>query len=183
MQAILIARMQYTCNSCGDATAGIDDIDVIQFQCHCMSYHIFQKFILPKKLTWLNSWANQKSFNRVEITERSYNIYWRVVFSNWLNERLQAISNVLQRVGKIRGWQWCWWHRYFGDLILMTDLRCCWENQYVGDFVHYVGDFLNVLHRSSTSWIGHQYLELVTNTFGLQHPSPTCVTNIHISMI
>ena len=47
MQAVLIARMPYTCNSCGDA---IDDIDVIQFQCHCMSYDIFQKFIFRKNL-------------------------------------------------------------------------------------------------------------------------------------
>ena len=52
-------------------------------------------------------------------------------------------------------WQWCWWHRY------------------VGDFFRYVGDFLYVLNRSPTSWIGHQHFKLVTNTFGLQHPSPT----------
>ena len=31
--------------------------------------------------------------------------------------------------------------------------------------------FLHV--RSPTSWIGHQHLKLVTNTFGLQRPSPT----------
>ena len=33
--------------------------------------------------------------------------------------------------------------------------------------------FSQRINRSSASWIGHQYLKFVTNTFGLQHPSPT----------
>ena len=70
-------------------------------------------------------------------------------------------------------WQWCWWHRYVGDFMMVTDFRCWWQNHYVGDFFRYVGDFLNLLNRSPTSCIGHQHLKLVTNTFGLQHPSPT----------
>ena len=37
----------------------------------------------------------------------------------------------------------------------------------------YVADFLNVLNRSPRSWIGHQHPKVITNTFGLQHPSPT----------
>ena len=57
---------------------------------------------------------------------------------------------------KIDRWQWCWR-----------------QNYYVGDFFRYVGDYSNVLNRSPTSWIGYQHLKLVTNTFGLQHPSPT----------
>ena len=52
----------------------------------------------------------------------------------------------------------------------VTDLRCWSRNQYVGDFFRYIGDFLNVPLRYK---IGHQHLMLVTNTFGLQHPSPT----------
>ena len=51
--------------------------------------------------------------------------------------------------------------------------RCWRENHYVGDCFRYVGDFLNVLNQSPRSWIGHRHLKLVTNTFGLQHPSPT----------
>ena len=43
----------------------------------------------------------------------------------------------------------------------------------VGNFFRYVGDFLNVLNRPPTYWIGHQHLKLVTNTFGLQYLSPT----------
>ena len=57
-------------------------------------------------------------------------------------------------------WQWCWWHRYVGDFMMVTDLRCWWQNHYVGDFFRYVGDFLNVLNRSSThlvSNIRHQH--------------------------
>ena len=60
-------------------------------------------------------------------------------------------------------WQWCWWHRYVGDFMMVTDLRCWWQNHYVGDFVRYFGDFLSVLHRSPTSWIGHQHLKLVND--------------------
>ena len=55
--------------------------------------------------------------------------------------------------------------------MMVTDLRCWWQNHHVGDFFHYVGDFSNVLNRSSTSSIGHRHLKLVTNTFGLQHPT------------
>ena len=57
--------------------------------------------------------------------------------------------------------------------MLVIDSGCWWQNHYMGDFFRYVDDFLNVLNQSSTSWIGHQHLKLVTNTFGLQDPSPT----------
>ena len=73
-------------------------------------------------------------------------------------------------------WQWCWWHRYVGDFMMVTDFRCWWQNHYVGDFFRYVSNFLNVSNRSPTSWIDHQHHKLVTNTFGLQHrcnPSDT----------
>jgi len=57
-------------------------------------------------------------------------------------------------------WWWLIWD--VGGRIIM-----------LATFFRYVGDFLNVLNWSSTSGIGHQHLKLVTNTFGLQHPSPT----------
>ena len=57
-----------------------------------------------------------------------------------------------------------------GDIfILVTDLRCWWQSHYVGHFFRYVGDFLNVLNRSPTSWIGHQHFKLVTNIDVTQH--------------
>ena len=70
-------------------------------------------------------------------------------------------------------WQWCWWHRDFGDFMMTTDFRCWWKNHYVGDFIRYVGDFVYVIIKTPTSWIGHQHLKLATNTFGHQHPSTT----------
>ena len=76
-------------------------------------------------------------------------------------------------ISPICWWHWCWWHRYVGDFMMVTHFRCWWQNHNIGGFFRYVGDFLNVLNRSPTSRIGHQHLKLVTNTFGLQHPSPT----------
>ena len=64
-----------------------------------------------------------------------------------------------------------------GDIVmLVTDLRCWWHNQYVGDFFRYVGDFLNVLNRSPThlvSNIRHQhrcyrYLSWISGPIGFQ---------------
>ena len=68
-------------------------------------------------------------------------------------------------------WQWCWWHRYVGNFMMMTDLRCWWQNHYVGDFFRYVGDFLNVLNRSPTSQTCHKHIW-----------SPTSVTNIDVTL-
>ena len=51
-----------------------------------------------------------------------------------------------------------------GDIVmLVTDLRCWWQN-------HYVGDFLNVLNRSTTSQTCRQHIW-----------SPTSVTNIDVT--
>ena len=39
-----------------------------------------------------------------------------------------------------------------GDIVMLaTDLRCWWQNNYVVDFFRYVGDFVNVFNRSPTS--------------------------------
>ena len=46
-------------------------------------------------------------------------------------------------------WQWCWWHHYVGDFMMVTVFRCWSQNYYVG---------------SQISWIGHQHLKLVINT-------------------
>ena len=81
---------------------------------------------------------------------------------------MHAVS-MLIHLRLFKWWQWCWWHRYVGDFMMVTDLRCRWQNHYVGDFFRYVGDFPNILNWSPTSWIGHQHIKLVTKTFGLQH--------------
>ena len=55
--------------------------------------------------------------------------------------------------------------------MMVTDLRCWWQKNYIGDFFRYAGDFLYVLNRSPTS-----------QTFGHQHIwSPTSVTNMYVT--
>ena len=61
-------------------------------------------------------------------------------------------------------WQWCRWHRYIGDFMMVTDLRCWWQN-------HYVGDFLNVFNQSPTSQTCHQHIWFSTS-----------VTNIDVTL-
>ena len=73
-------------------------------------------------------------------------------------EYIHLLLNNIMYVTSVR-WQWCWWQPYNGDFMMVTD--------------RYVGDFFNVLNRSPTSWIGHQHLKLITNTFCLRHSSPT----------
>ena len=54
--------------------------------------------------------------------------------------------------------------------MLVTDLRCWWQNQYVSDFFRYVGDFANVFNRSPTSQTCHQHIWSLTS-----------VTNINVT--
>ena len=80
-------------------------------------------------------------------------------------------------------WQWCWWHRYFGDFMMVTDFRCWWQNHYVGDFFRYVGDFLYILNRSPTSWMIRRLNRSPTSQTCHQHIwSPTSVTNIDVTL-
>ena len=62
------------------------------------------------------------------------------------------------------GWQWCWWHRYAGEFMMVTDLRCWWQNHYVGDFF-------------SLCWWFSQCNKSVTNISNLS--STHLVSNIH----
>ena len=49
-------------------------------------------------------------------------------------------------------------------------------------FFRYVGDFLYVLNRSPTFWIGHQHLKLVTNRFNLTRLyTHLCVSLVHFN--
>ena len=41
--------------------------------------------------------------------------------------------------------------------MMVTDFRCWWQN-HVGDYIRYVGDFLNVLNRSPTSKTCRQHI-------------------------
>ena len=68
------------------------------------------------------------------------------------------------------GWQWCWWHRYVGDFMMVTDLRCWWQNHYVGDF-SVIWWFFQCI-KSVTYILNLSPTHLVSNIH-LQNPSPT----------
>ena len=76
------------------------------------------------------------------------NLHW-----NWTvrTRRTPRTEQVERWKSEHRRWQLCWWHRYVGDFMKVTDFRCWWQNHDVCDFFRYVGDFLNVLNRSPTS--------------------------------
>ena len=63
-----------------------------------------------------------------------------------------------------------------GDIVMLVTLwwRLIWD---VGRRIIMLATFFvmfsNLFNRSPTSWIGHQHLKLVANTFDLQNPSPT----------
>ena len=66
-------------------------------------------------------------------------------------------------------WQWCWWHRYVDDFMMVTNLRCWWQN-------HYAGVFFGMLVIFPMYQIRHQHPDWVTNISNL---SPThLVTDI-----
>ena len=56
------------------------------------------------------------------------------------------------------------------DFMMLTDLRCRCQNDYVGDVFRYVGDFLNEFNRSPTFQSCHQHIG-----------SPTSVTNVDVT--
>ena len=62
---------------------------------------------------------------------------------------------------------------FVANIRRLNDFRFWWQNHYVDDFFGYVGYFLNVLNRSSISWISH-------NTFDLQHQSPTSMWSVSL---
>jgi len=81
-------------------------------------------------------------------------------------------------------WQWCWWHLYVGDFMIVSDLRCWWQNHYVGPtiwrlfsifwwFPQCIKSVTNILNPSPTTQTCHQNI-----------CSPTCaVTNIDVTSI
>ena len=64
----------------------------------------------------------------------------------------------------------CWWHRYVGDFMMVTDFRRWRQNHYVGNFFRFVVDFLNV-----KNWF-NQHPEWVANISNLS--STHLVSNI-----
>ena len=123
--------------------------------------NLYQKIILLfSALTYLWLWFQYEpggNFDRDEIVENRY---------------ASRVSNrKISRIEPCYGWQWCWWQRYVGDLMMVTDLRCWWQNHFVGDFFRYVGNFFDAINRSPTSSTYHQYIL-----------SPTSVTIIDVTL-
>ena len=104
--------------------------------------------------------------------------FWKILKRNWIygihcacfsSLRHESLLRQIKRGGKaFDWWQWCWWQRYVDNFMMVTDLRCWWQNHYVGDFFPYVGDFFNVSNQSPTSLTCHQTLP------------PTSVTKIDV---
>ena len=73
-------------------------------------------------------------------------------------------------------WQWCWWHRYVGDFMVVTDFRCwaeslCWRHfSLCWWFSQYNKSVNIILSRLPTSQTCHQHIW-----------SPTSVTNIDVT--
>ena len=62
--------------------------------------------------------------------------------------------------------------------MMVTLLRCWWQNHYVGDFVRYVGDVFNVQNLSPILALLTAYRYQI----GHQHKlSPTSVTRINVA--
>ena len=127
-----------------------------------MKFYVIENTIWIYNFEWITS---KFQINLCKSGRRNWK--WRALSTSacafWPFWLLDFLSGLTQLVTVMLVTSLCWWI-YDGDWF---------QNHYVGDFFRYVGDFLNVLNRSSTSWIGHQHLKIVTNTFGRQHPSPT----------
>ena len=113
--------------------------------CACNSWFLF---LVCRCSTW-NTACNQSDVS---------NILIEVFRGVQLLKGFIMPKNIRFLVVNRNRWQWCWWHRYVGDFMMVTDFRCRWQNHYVGDFFRYVGDFLNVLNRSPTSKSYHQHI-------------------------
>ena len=126
----------------------------------CWWHHVDDIFLIVMKVTHFEFISYINSGDIVILATRKqfvcYGMTILVTYPTWRGQ-IQGDSDV-------------------GDIFMLVTLRW-WLISDVGGrnimFFRYVGDFLNVLNRSATTWIDHQHFKLVTNTFGLQHPSPT----------
>ena len=126
-------------------------------------------------MIWSNAETSVRSRMKVLTTEKlSYNPYiinkYRAIRMTYCDKPPVLRENSSRGFNR---WQWCWWHPYVGDFMMVTDFRYWWQNYFVDYFFRYVGDFLNVLNRSRISWIGHQHLKIVTIIICVQHLSLT----------
>ena len=74
-----------------------------------------------------------------------------------------------------------------GDFMMVTVFRSWWQNHDIDEFFTWcwrvVQWWFSECDRLSTSKFGHRHQKVVTNTFRLQHPSPTSVSPFYYNDI
>ena len=74
------------------------------------------------------------------------------------------IYRLFLRSNDIWRWQWCWWHRYIGDLMMVTILRCWWQKSMLVTFF-----CMLVTSQSVTNIIICQNVMMVTDMLCWRH--------------
>ena len=118
-----------------------------------------------------STWKNFKLLWQCFPCKETGRCYLHAFFNDkskfFLLRNLESLKG--QLLSDVFWWQWCWWHRYVSDFMIVTDLRCLCQNHFLALF-GYVRDFINVFNRSPTSQICHQHSWC-----------PTSVTNIDVT--
>ena len=74
-------------------------------------------------------------------------VFWTTVIIGIPNDRYlyQNDHYIYKKMTIILGSQWCWWHRYVADIVmLVTILRCWWHNKDARDMP--IGHQHNYMH-------------------------------------
>ena len=92
-------------------------------------------FTISMHFSLLGSWLLRfdQSLNSIE---NNLNCIWLqyAILWLWYHTVIPKCSKIsLRRIKKNLRSQWCWWHRYVGDLKLVTICGCWWLNFDVGD--------------------------------------------------
>jgi len=142
------------------ATNDFDDVQVVTVIFRSIDFSCFfttQAPIMMKRHFTISFWSHsvfkQKTLWKKRLLPESQR-----VTESWRGRRKLFYERIIicifgdSGVGDIVG---------VGDVMLLTDFRCWWQNHYIGDFFRYVGYFLNVLNLSPTthsvSNIRHQH--------------------------
>ena len=84
---------------------------------------------------------------RGQLASRSVRSFGNAVFVQAKSGPIYFLSetdHVRWSFSQVLSWQWCWWHRYVGDLKLVTIWGCWWLNFDVGDIFWMLVPDINV---------------------------------------
>ena len=82
----------------------------------------------PNKITCRSIWLAQCVFTKMYIVLDHYVTKMFSEFKNYSRSIESEEANFHDE-----GWQWCWWHRYIGDLMLVTFFSFLEHNKDIGD--------------------------------------------------